>query len=147
MSALPARARDLLWSSTTLVVATARDGRPWIASAFYAPAEDGGVLTVTCAFLASSAKLANLRANPLAALFVGPREPSCWLQASAVATLVEDEPGRQAALDRLLAHAAAARVFVERVPVVPVVFRVEALKLTDLTGGKPPVETWESAGC
>lgn len=143
MTALPVGARDLLWSETTLVIATEREGRPWIASAFYAPEEHDGGLRLTCAFLASSTKLANLRANPHAALFVGPRAPSRWLQAAAIATVVEDEDGARQALARLLAHAPAARVFVERTPVVPVLLEVTGLKLTDLTGERAVVETFK----
>jgi hypothetical protein len=145
MSALPARARDLLWSNTTLVLATERDGRPWIASVFYAPAETAGGLTLTCALLATSGKLANLRRNPHAAVYVGPREPTRWLQASAVASILDREDAARAAIQRLLAHAPAAAVFVEKVPVVPVMLRVTGLKLTDLTGALPPVETWEAS--
>jgi hypothetical protein len=33
-----------------------------------------------------------------------------------------------------------AGVFVERVPVTPVLFAVHQIKLTDLTGGQPPIE-------
>ena len=143
MNTLPARARELLWSETVLVLATVRDGRPWVASVFYAPQEADGAVTLTCTLLASSGTLANLRADPHAAVFVGPREPTRWLQATATAAIVEDEPARQDAINRLLAHAPAARVFVERVAVVPVVLRLTGLKLTDLTGGQPPVETWK----
>jgi hypothetical protein len=46
------------------------------------------------------------------------------------------------ALARLLAHAPAARIFVERVPVVPVVLTLTSIKLTDLGGAQPPVESW-----
>jgi hypothetical protein len=146
MAELPARARDLLWAETTLVIATERDGRPWIASVFYAPVEQDGELRLVCTFLASSSKLANLRANPHAALYVGPREPTRWLQATAVATVLDDPALAAEAIARLTAHAPAARVFIDRVPVVPVVLRVDGLKLTDLTGGWPPVETWKAAG-
>ncbi len=142
MVELPPRIRALLWEHTTLVMATERDGRPAIASVFYAPEEHQGGVRLVCALLASSHKLANLRANPHAAVYIGPREPSRWLQAIGVATVVEDEAAAVDAIARLIAHAPGAKVFVDRVPVVPVLVSLKAIRLTDLMGERPPFETW-----
>jgi hypothetical protein len=141
MDQLPARVRAVLGEYHTLVLATVGvDGTPEAASVFYAPVEQDG-LTLVCALLSSSNKLAHLRNNPRAGIFIGPREPTRWLQATAAGRIVEDAEERERRLAQLLAHAPAAGVFVERVPVTPVVFRVSALKLTDLTGAGPPIET------
>lgn len=144
MTDLPERIRSLLWENKTLVMATERDGRPWISSVFYAPEADAGGVQLVCALLASSRKLANLRLNPRAAVYVGPREPTCWLQGEGSARVLDDPSETAAALDRLTAHAPAARVFIDRVPVVAVVLTLDSLRLTDLTGPKPPVEAWET---
>jgi uncharacterized protein YhbP (UPF0306 family) len=141
---LPPRFRALLDDHQTLVMATERDGRPWIASVFYAPDVAGEGVRLFCTLLASSRKLANLAQNPRVAVYVGPREPTCWLQAEGVATVLDDPAMAEDAIARLTAHAPAARVFVDRVPVVPVRVDLESIKLTDLTGGKPPIETWEA---
>jgi hypothetical protein len=143
MPELPPRARTLLWSETTLVLATEREHQPFVASVFYAPDEHEGGLRLTCAMLATSSKLANLRANPRTGLYIGPREPTMWIQATATAEIVDDPKAVEDAIARLIAHAPAAKVFVDRVPVVPVLLHVDGLKLTDLTGEKPPVETWK----
>jgi nitroimidazol reductase NimA-like FMN-containing flavoprotein (pyridoxamine 5'-phosphate oxidase superfamily) len=139
---LPARLRGLLWQHTTLVTATERGGAPWIASVFYAPSFDDGRLTLTCTLLASSRKLANLRLNPRVAVYVGPQQPSMWAQAEGVARIIEDPAESKTAIDRLVAHAQRARMFVDRVPIVPVEITIHEVKLTDLTGGQPPVEVW-----
>jgi hypothetical protein len=142
MPELPPRTRALLWEHTTLVMATERDGRPWIASVFYAPEQDASGARLVCTLLATSRKLANLRLNPRVAVYVGPHEPTRWLQATGVATLVEEPAVVQDAIGRLTAHAPAARVFIDRVPVVPVIVALESARLTDLTGEQPPMERW-----
>ncbi|MBI2761662.1 MAG: pyridoxamine 5'-phosphate oxidase family protein [Chloroflexi bacterium] len=144
MDDLPTRMRALLWEQTTMVMATDQGGRPWIASVFYAPAFEDGRLRITCALLATSQKLANLRANPLVALYVGPQEPTRWLQASGSARVLEDPGAVQPAMSALKLHAPASAVFIDRVPVVAIVIDIDEAKLTDLIGGKPPIETWSS---
>ena len=144
MPELPPRIRALLWEHTTLVMATARADRPWIASVFYAPEEHDGGLQLVCALLATSRKLANLRANPHAAVYVGPREPTRWLQAAGAAAVL-DAAAAGDALARLTAHAPAARIFIDRVPVVPVILTIESVRLTDLTGARPPFEEWQTS--
>lgn len=144
MTGLPERIRSLLWENKTLVMATERDGRPWISSVFYAPEADADGVQLVCALLASSRKLANLRLNPRAAIYVGPREPTCWLQGEGSARVLDDATLSADALARLTTHAPAAQVFIDQVPVVPIVLTLDSLRLTDLTGPKPPVETWET---
>ena len=141
MVELPARARAVLVEHQTLVLATTDgDGTPEAASVFYAPVMDGEAPALVCAFLSSSGKLGHLRANPRAGIYVGPQTPTCWVQASATARIVEAAAEREARIAQLLAHAPGARVFVERVPVTAVVLTLTRLKLTDLTGARPPVE-------
>jgi len=138
---LPPRARAVLEEHQTLVLATTDgDGAPEAASVFYAPVMNGEAPALVCAFLSSSAKLGHLRRNPQAGIYIGPQTPTRWVQASATARMVEDPVEREARLDQLLAHAPGARVFVERVPVTAVVLSLTRVKLTDLTGERPPIE-------
>ena len=139
--AFPGRALAVLREHRTLVLATAgADRRPEAASVFYSPEVEDGRLTLVCALLSSSQKLAQLRENADAGVYIGPQSPTRWIQASARARIVEDADERERRLQQLLAHAPAASIFVERVPVTPVVFTITRLKLTDLTGERPPIE-------
>ncbi|MGH2588683.1 MAG: pyridoxamine 5'-phosphate oxidase family protein [Dehalococcoidia bacterium] len=144
MDGLPPRVRDVLGEHQTLVLATVDgNGQPEAASVFFASDEAEGGLTLVVACLSSSAKLAHLRENPRAGVYIGPQTPSRWVQAECLVTIVEDEAERSRRLAQLTAATPAAAVFVERVPVTAVLFRVTRLKLTDLTGGQPPVEVVE----
>jgi hypothetical protein len=141
MNDLPPRVREVLGEHQTLVLATVGgDGQPEAASVFFAPDESDGGLTLVVACLSSSTKLAHLRQNPRAGIYIGPQTPSRWVQAECLVTIVEDEAERSQRLDQLIAATPAAAVFVEQVPVTAVLFRVMRLKLTDLTGEQPPVE-------
>jgi hypothetical protein len=141
MNQLPPRVRALLLEYHTLVLATVgSDGGPEAASIFYAPVDDGGVPALVCALLSSSTKLAHLRVNPRAGIYIGPQNPTRWLQGAVVARIVEAPDERERRLAQLLAHAQDAGIFVERVPVTPVVLSIRSLKVTDLTGGQPPIE-------
>jgi len=140
MSALPERMRAHIAEHQTMVLATAdTDGRPEAAAVFFA-LEDGARPALICTLLSRSAKLAQMRENPRAAFFIGPLEPTRWLQGSGAVRVVEDEPERTERIQQLVAGAPGAAVFVDRVPVTPIVIDVQVLKLTDLTGVQPPVE-------
>jgi hypothetical protein len=144
MNQLPPRIRALLIEHHTLVLATVgSDGAPEAASIFYAPVDDSGVPALVCALLISSTKLAHLRVNPRAGVYIGPQRPTRWLQGAVVARIVDAPDERERRLAQLLAHAPDAGIFVERVPVTPVVLSIRSLKMTDLTGGQPPVEMVE----
>lgn len=137
---LPERVRAVLAEHDTLVLATrAPDGQPEAAGVFFAPVVEGGRLLLVTTILASSRKLGHIRADPRAAVYIGPGQPSRWIQAECVA----EEPRTDGEIERrtaqLLAAAPGARVFVERVPVSVVVFAITRMKLTDLTGERPPV--------
>jgi nitroimidazol reductase NimA-like FMN-containing flavoprotein (pyridoxamine 5'-phosphate oxidase superfamily) len=142
MMQLSHRVEQVLAAHETLVLATVgAEGQPEAASVFFVPEQDGAGLLLICALLSSSAKLRDLRQNPRAGVFIGPQAPTRWLQAACTATIVEEPEERGRRLRQLVEAVPASRTFVERVPVTPVVFRVRRIKLTDLTGGQPPVET------
>lgn len=141
MSALPERMRALIAEHQTMVLATAdADGQPEAAAVFFA-LDDGSQPALICTLLSRSAKLAQIRANPRVGFFVGPPRPTRWLQGRGAVRIIEDEPARGECIRRLVAGAPDAAVFVERVPVTPIAIDVRELKLTDLTGAQPPVET------
>ena len=103
-------------------------------------------ILLVATLLSRSAKLDALRHNARAGVFIGPQQPSQWLQAACVARIVEEEPERTQRIQQLVAAVPDAGVFVERVPVTPVLFSVQQIKLTDLTGGQPPIEVIDFAG-
>lgn len=141
MSVLPERMRALIAEHETMVLATAdADGQPEAAAVFFA-FEDGPPPVLICTLLSHSAKLAQIRANPRVGFFIGPPQPTRWLQGRGAVRIVEEEPARGERIRQLVTGAPGAAVFVERVPVTPIVIDVQGLKLTDLTGAQPPVET------
>jgi hypothetical protein len=129
------------------VLAVVNDaGQPEAASVFYTAEQDDSGILLVAALLSRSAKLDALRHNARAGVFIGPQQPSQWLQAACVARIVEEEPERTQRIQQLVAAVPDAGVFVERVPVTPVLFSVQQIKLTDLTGGQPPIEVIDFAG-
>ena len=143
---LPPRIRALLAEHTSLVLATARDGQPWTGAVFYTVEETADGVSLLCAVLASSRKLANLRANPRVAVFIGPREPTRWIQAEGTAPVVDEPAAAAEAVTRLTTAVPAARVLTERAPVVPVRIHLGSITLTDLTGGRPRAATGRASG-
>ena len=142
MSALSARVWSVLKGYQTMVLATADPaGEPGAAAVFYAAADADDGIEIVCTLLSSSTKLAHLRRNPRAAFFIGPQTPTCWLQGAGDVRIVAEQPERGGRIAQVVAGAPGAAMFVGRVPVTPVVIRVRTIKLTDLTGGQPPVET------
>lgn len=118
----------------TWVVATARDGLPWISGSFFAPHwTPDGELCFYCAFRCNSYKLATLRLNPQAAVYVGPDRPTRWLQAGVVGTVLADAVERNRGLAFLLAHAPAAGPFLATGQIEVVRFQPTRLNLRDLT--------------
>jgi hypothetical protein len=121
-------------------------GQPEAASVFYTAEQTDTEILLIAALLSRSAKLDALRHNPRSGVFIGPQQPSKWLQAACVARIVEEEPERTERIRQLVAAVPDAGVFVERVPVTPVLFAVHQIKLTDLTGGQPPIEVFDFGG-
>jgi nitroimidazol reductase NimA-like FMN-containing flavoprotein (pyridoxamine 5'-phosphate oxidase superfamily) len=122
----------------TLVIATEHKGQPFVTRAFYVeePVEAGDTsLALYGTFIVTSRKLANLRENGRVGLFIGPDQPSVWLEATAHAYALEDEQTSAAVRERLGRKSPTAATFIARVPIVAVEIRVDWLRMTDLTGG------------
>src|SRR6266566_4025767 len=76
----------------TLAIATELAGQPYVTRAFFVeePVRDTG-LKLYGTFITTSRKLANLKQNPRVGLFIGPDQPSAWLEATAQARILTDE--------------------------------------------------------
>src|SRR6266852_2500416 len=76
----------------TLAIATEHDGQPYVTRVFYTeqPIQETS-LTLYGTFITTSRKLANLQHNPRVGLFIGPSQPTAWLEATAIAHVVADE--------------------------------------------------------
>ena len=128
--------RAFLAEHRTLVGATVADGQPWCTRVFFADAfeaggEDGPLPTLYLLAKAPSRKLANLRANDRVGVFVGPEQPTAWLEARGHADVLT-EPDAAAARDRVLAKAPEVGPFLARVTAVAVRIRLGWLRLTDV---------------
>lgn len=138
------RVQAILNAYQTLVLAVVNEaGQPEAASVFYTAEQSDTGIQFVATLLSQSAKLDALRHNARAGVFIGPQQPSQWLQAACTARIVEEEPERTERIQQLVAAVPDAGAFVERVPVTPVLFAVHQLKLTDLTGGQPPIEMFD----
>ena len=120
----------------TLVIATEHDGQPFVTRAFFVEkplGEQDTALMLYGTFITTSRKLANLRENPLIGLFIGPDQPSTWLEATARARVLDDEAETADVREKLGKKSIVAAGFLARVPVVAVELSVNWLRITDLT--------------
>ena len=135
--------RDFFAEHHTLVLATVVDGQPWCTRVFFAEelggepcfAEElGGEPCLTLYLLAKtpSRKLTNLEANDRVGVFVGPEQPTAWLEARGRATVLRDPTDDAAARARVLAKSPEAGPFLARVTAEAVRVRIEWLRLTDV---------------
>ena len=120
----------------TLAIATEHAGQPFVTRAFFVeePVNDAG-LKLYGTFITTSRKLANLRQNPRVGLFIGPDQPSVWLEATAHARVLTDESASAAVRENLAKKSPVAAAFIARVPIVAVELQVNWLRITNLAGG------------
>ena len=127
----------------TLAIATEQEGQPYVTRAFFVEepvGTDDPSLTLYGTFIMTSRKLANLRHNARIGLFIGPDQPSIWLEATAVAHILEDESASADVREKLGQKSPVAAGFIARVPIAAVEFKVNWLRITDLTGGPLYIE-------
>src|SRR5260370_39935738 len=105
----------------TLAIATEHDGQPFVTRAFFVeePVNDSS-LKLYGTFITTSRKLANLKQNPQIGIFIGPSQPSTWLEATAFARALTDESASSVVLENLGKKSSIAAAFISRVPVVAV---------------------------
>ena len=117
----------------TLILATSEQGQPWTAGVFFAhDVTADGKLVLYATMLQGSRKVETLRKNPKVGLYVGPREPTRWLQGSGRAVVA----GNPALIEKGIAivreQAPGAGMFIDHVPVHVVRIFVDQVQLTDL---------------
>ena len=131
------RLRAFLAEHHTLVVATVADRQPWCTRVFFAETFDGDggedVALPTLYLLAKmpSRKLTNLGANDRVGVFVGPEQPTAWLEARGRAAVLSGSDA-STARDRVLTKAPEAGPFLARVTAEAVRIRLGWLRLTDV---------------
>jgi nitroimidazol reductase NimA-like FMN-containing flavoprotein (pyridoxamine 5'-phosphate oxidase superfamily) len=120
----------------TLVIATESEQQPLATRIFFVedPAS-ARTLKLYGTLITSSRKLANLTKNPRAGIYIGPDQPSSWLEATARARILDEETAAAAVRARLAQKSPAAGTFLARVPTAVVELEVSWLRITDLTGG------------
>ena len=120
----------------TLLIATERDHQPYTTGAFYAEEiSESGDITLYFTFIVTSRKLANLRDNPKVGLFIGPRQPTEWLEGTGMAQVVEDAEEAERAKQMVMGKSELAGQFMAMVPIVPVRVFVNWARITDLRAG------------
>ena len=117
----------------TLAIATEHDGQPFVTRAFFVeePVNENS-LKLYGTFITTSRKLANLKQNPRIGIFIGPSQPSIWLEATALARTLTDESASSVVLENLGKKSSVAAAFIARVPVVAVEMQIKWLRITNL---------------
>ena len=118
----------------TLAIATEHDGQPFVTRAFFVeePVSESS-LKLYGTFITTSRKLANLKQNPRIGIFIGPSQPSTWLEATALARTLNDESASSVVLENLGKKSTVAAAFIARVPIVAVEMQITWLRITNLT--------------
>ena len=118
----------------TLAIATEHNGQPFVTRAFFVeePVSENRV-RLYGTFITTSRKLANLQQNPRVGIFIGPSQPSAWLEATALARTLNDESESSTVLENLGKKSPVAAAFIARVPVVAVEMQMTWLRITNLT--------------
>jgi nitroimidazol reductase NimA-like FMN-containing flavoprotein (pyridoxamine 5'-phosphate oxidase superfamily) len=124
----------------TLAIATEHEGQPFVTRAFYVEQSVNDTnLALYGTFITTSRKLANLRQNPRVGLFIGPDQPSAWLEATARARVLTDENASKAVFEQLGKKSAVAATFIARLPIVAVELQVNWLRITNIAAN--PMQT------
>ncbi len=118
----------------TLAIATEYDGQPFVTRAFYVeePVRENSV-RLYGTFITTSRKLANLQQNPRVGIFIGPSQPTAWLEATALAHVLNNENESSLVLKNLAKKSPVAAAFIARVPVVAVEIQLTWLRITNVT--------------
>ena len=125
----------------TLVIATEHEGQPYATRAFYVEQSVNDTnLVLYGTFITTSRKLANLRQNPRVGLFIGPDQPTAWLEATAQARVLTDENASKAAIEQLGQKSPVAATFIARLPIVAVELQVNWLRITNIAASPMQIE-------
>ena len=118
----------------TLAIATEHDGQPFVTRAFFVeePASEDS-LKLYGTFITTSRKLSNLQQNPRVGIFIGPSQPSTWLEATALARTLNNDSATSIVLENLGKKSSVAAAFIARVPVVAVEMQITWLRITNVS--------------
>src|SRR6266478_2144430 len=125
----------------TLAIATEHEGQPYVTRAFFVeePVNDTN-LKLYCTFITTSRKLANLQQNPRVGLFIGPSQPTVWLEATGQARIITDEAASARVREQLGRKSAVAAAFIARVPTAAVELQVHWLRITNIAASPMQIE-------
>ncbi|MEO6889741.1 MAG: pyridoxamine 5'-phosphate oxidase family protein [Ktedonobacteraceae bacterium] len=124
----------------TLAIATVDQRQPYVTRVFYVEQPIQESITLHGTFITTSRKLANLRQNPRVGLFIGPSQPTTWLEATALAHVITDEGAGAAVRERLGRKSEVAAAFIARVPIVAIELQLTWLSLTDVAASPMRIE-------
>ncbi|MGZ6364931.1 MAG: hypothetical protein ACXWPS_03085 [Ktedonobacteraceae bacterium] len=117
----------------TLAIATEHDGQPFVTRAFFVEeAVNEKSLRLYGTFITTSRKLSNLQQNPRVGIFIGPSQPSVWLEATALARTLNDVNASSLVLENLSKKSPVAAAFIARVPVIAVEMQITWLRITNV---------------
>ena len=122
---------------STLVIATEHEGQPFATRIFFV--EDPTTETACTLYgtlITSSRKLANLKQNPHVGIFIGPDQPSTWMEATAYARVLDEERAVEIR-EKLAQKSPAAAAFIFMVATAAVELKINWLRITDLTSNTP----------
>jgi len=132
---------DFIAQYQTLVIATEDGTQPYATRIFFVEeAATAAGCTLYGTLITSSRKLANLQKNPRVGLFIGPDQPSMWMEATAHARVLDDEQFAADVRAKLAHKSPAAAAFISRVPTAAVELNVNWLRITNLTSATPYTE-------
>ena len=125
----------------TLVIATEHEGQPYATRIFFV--EDVATdtdFTIYATLITTSRKLANLQQNPQVGIFIGPDQPSTWMEATAYARILHDEHEAEQVRAKLARKSSIAAGFIAQVSTAAVELKIHWLRITDLTSSTPYTE-------
>ena len=120
----------------TLLIATERDHQPYTTGAFFAEEiTESGAFNLYFTFIVTSRKLANLRDNPKVGIFIGPRQPTVWLEGTGMAEVLDDPREAEQGKQQVMSKSEMAAKFMAMVPIQTVRVAVNWARITDLRAG------------
>ncbi len=129
----------------TLLIATERDHQPYTTGAFFAEELIDSEFNLYFTFIVTSRKLANLIDNPKVGIFIGPRQPTIWLEGTGLARVLEDEQDVERAKHLVMNKSEMAAGFIATVPIKAVKVQVNWARITDLRAGYAVTEVQAGA--
>ncbi len=125
----------------TLAIATEQQGQPYVTRVFYVEQPiDNDTLKLYGTFITTSRKLANLQQNPRVGMFIGPSQPTVWLEATGQAHVITDESASARVREQLGQKSAVAAGFIAQVPTAAVELQVNWLRITNIAASPMQIE-------